>query len=118
MSENKKILNIESQILDTEIECSLLSKLILISKEAGYTHVHDHWGHNAWDEYTIDEAIQKFSGLNSDDLSTRDEEGNLVVFGKPIIPEIDNSNPKLPIIEVFGEPLYIKDANDLIKKFK
>lgn len=56
----KRVLNIESQICDTEAAFSYLSALINIAAEAGYTHVHDHWGHKAWDEYTIAEAQKQF----------------------------------------------------------
>jgi hypothetical protein len=60
----KKILHIESQILETENEKNLMRMMLNLAKEAGYTHVHDHWGHKAWDEYPIDELI-KISKLSN-----------------------------------------------------
>lgn len=55
-----KCLDIESQLTETEGEYMLLNRLLAVAKEAGYTHVKDHWGYQAYDEYTIDEAIEKF----------------------------------------------------------
>jgi len=58
----KKLLEIESQIMmDTDIILDMLKTILKLGKEAGYTHVKDHWGTNAYDEYTIDEAIEKFN---------------------------------------------------------
>ena len=56
----KKILNIESQVIVSYMEAVLLHKLIEMAKEAGYEQVNDNWGHKAWDEYSIDEALEKF----------------------------------------------------------
>lgn len=56
----KKIYHIVSQDIETIPEAYLLKNIISLAKEAGYTHIHDHWGHKAWDEYTIDEAIDRF----------------------------------------------------------
>ena len=58
-----KILNIESQIIESSREAYLLYTIIELAKEAGYTQVNDNWGHKAWDEYTIDEALEKFKPL-------------------------------------------------------
>ena len=60
-----KILEIESQSLETLSEARLLERLLQVAKEAGYTHVRDHWGYHfvygaAYDEYKIDVAIDKF----------------------------------------------------------
>lgn len=59
-NEERKILNIESQICDSESSFIYLSALVNLAAEAGYTHVYDHWGHKAWDEYTMKEAKQQF----------------------------------------------------------
>lgn len=59
-----KILNIESQAINTTTEASLLEMSLLLAKEAGYVLVRDHWGYNAYDEYGIDEAIEKFKVNN------------------------------------------------------
>lgn len=56
-----KVLEIESQIISTDNEAILLYRMLKIAKEAGYTQINDNWGHKAWDEYTIDEAIAKFT---------------------------------------------------------
>lgn len=56
----KKIYNIVSQDIETVQEACFLEAVIRLAKEAGYTHIHDHWGVKAWDELTIDEAIEKF----------------------------------------------------------
>jgi hypothetical protein len=60
-----KILEIESQSIDNLSEARLLERLIQVAKEAGYTHVRDHWGYHfaygaAYDEYKIDDAINQF----------------------------------------------------------
>lgn len=55
-----KTYSIVSQDIETIQEAHLLAAVINLAKEAGYTHVHDHWGVKAWDEYTIDEAVEKF----------------------------------------------------------
>lgn len=55
-----KWLEIESQICDTHIECFMLTEVLRLAKEAGYTNVKDHWADKCYDEYTIDEAIEKF----------------------------------------------------------
>lgn len=65
-----KILNIEAQVIETYMEACLLYKIIELAKEAGYTHVNDNWGHNAWDSYTIDEALIKFKPNHNVDLTT------------------------------------------------
>jgi hypothetical protein len=59
-----KILNIESQIIDSEEELNELRQLLLRAKEDGIEEVHDHWGHRAWDTFTIDEAIKQFTPSN------------------------------------------------------
>ncbi len=51
---------IESQMIESEMETYLLVKLLEVAKQFGYTHVKDNWGVNAYDEYTIDDAITKF----------------------------------------------------------
>jgi hypothetical protein len=61
-----KILDIESQSIDTLSEARLLHRMIELAKEAGYTHVRDHWGWHyvygmAFDEYKIDRAIELFN---------------------------------------------------------
>jgi hypothetical protein len=57
-----KYLEIESQIMmDTDVQLDMLKTILRLGKEAGYTHVKDHWGVQAHDEYTIDEAIEKFN---------------------------------------------------------
>ena len=55
-----KILDIESQLIQTPVESILLLQLLKVAKEANYTTVHNHWGYKAYDTYTIDEAITKF----------------------------------------------------------
>lgn len=52
-----KILNIETQAIEQPF---LIETILTLAKEAGYTNVHDYWGHKAYDDYTIDEAIDKF----------------------------------------------------------
>lgn len=57
-----KVLQIESQAVDTAKEASMLERIVILAKEAGYTDVEDHWGAGgAHDSYTIDEAIARFS---------------------------------------------------------
>lgn len=63
----EKIFNIESQSIDSGVEARMLATMLELAKEAGYTEVHDHWGHRAWDTLTIDEAIAKFIGFQSGD---------------------------------------------------
>lgn len=55
-----KVLSIESQMVDSRVAAIYLHELLKIAAEAGYTHVHDNWGHNAHDEYTIEEALKQF----------------------------------------------------------
>ncbi len=63
--DGNKTFVIESQIIDTEEEAKELADMLHKAKADGYTHVQDAWGHNACDEYTIDEAIARFGTLKS-----------------------------------------------------
>jgi hypothetical protein len=60
-----KILEIESQLNETNLEVQLMYLCISLAKEAGYTHVKDNWGYNAYDWYSIDEALVQFKPKNS-----------------------------------------------------
>lgn len=59
-----KILEIESQIVDSDSAADYLRLSLRLAKEAGYTQVRDNWGIRAWDDMTIDEAIEKFKRPN------------------------------------------------------
>lgn len=59
-----KTFEVESQIIETDIEYHMFEMLLHLAKEAGYKHVRDNWGVKAYDTYTIDEAIEKFCGKN------------------------------------------------------
>lgn len=58
--DNSNIVSIESQNVDTKKLAISQYKVLLKAKKLGKTIVHDMWGHNAWDTYDIDEAIEKF----------------------------------------------------------
>lgn len=67
----QKVLKIETQIITGVLEVSLLMQLLKVAKEAGYTHVRDNYAQGSYDEYDIDEAIQKF---NHSTMITGEEE--------------------------------------------
>lgn len=62
-------LEIESQIVSSLCGASYLMLALKLAKQAGYTHVRDNWAPKSYDEYTIDEAIEKFSNCSFEDES-------------------------------------------------
>ena len=70
--ENKYI-EIETQALgEQKIDVLImLLKYYDLAKETGHTHVRDNWGLNAYDEYTIDEAIEQLKKHIKDTVINR-----------------------------------------------
>lgn len=60
-----KILEIESQAVDSPSSVLYMYKCIELAKEAGYTEVHDNWAPRAYDSYSIDDALDKFRPKNN-----------------------------------------------------
>ena len=71
--EKQKVLNVETQIIDSPEAASYYGLALKLAKEAGYTHVHDHWGVGGYDEFTIDEAINNYENANKQKQDADDD---------------------------------------------
>lgn len=69
--QNMKILQVETQIINSHEAASYYGLALQLAKEAGYTHVRDNWGPGGYDDFTIDEAINNYEtalkNQNTDD---------------------------------------------------
>lgn len=67
----EKTLSVETQAMNNDTEMDLLIAYVEMAREAGYTRVHDNWGHRAWDDYSINDFLIKFrkrTQLDEEDL--------------------------------------------------